>query len=284
MVLLIYFGAVLIAVAVLCRAAVIVPTVHYGVVLRFKKRTGRVLDEGLHFVLPFIDSVELFAYEVVTASIEESFFSKDNLQVIIKGAVQWRPDQKLYDVFIERSESTISEGLTAAIKSELGIIAGTKPAAAFIKSREAISDLINCILRMNEPFHVIHQLPPPKRLKFYEENGINIRAHLREEHRLTDDRSQVEAAYGIDVMEFALADVDFTPETKKQLELKKQTEAKLKADELESKTKEKLIVKYKALGLDPQAANNAAEVTMDQAKRSIISVEGLDKLLPFRNN
>lgn len=278
---LVWGGSVIVLAVLLLRGAIVIPTVNYGVVLRFKKRTGRVLDEGLNFILPFVDSAELFKYEIVTTPIEESFFSRDNLQIIIKGSVQWSPDKKLLkSVFIERSEEAIKEGLVAAIKSELGIIAGTKPGSAFIKSREAISLLINSVLRMQTPPHLdpLLGIELSKRLKYYEDHSIGVRFHLREEHRMTEDRSDLEERYGIDVLEFALADVDFSPETKKQMELAKQTEAKLKADELEAKKKIDLVDRFKTMGLDPQAANNAAEVLMDQADRRIFSLEGLDKL------
>ena len=135
-------GLLVMAAVLTLRGLVIVPTVHYGLVTRFKKRTGQILKEGLHIVIPFIDSVELFKYEMVTSQINESFFSKDNLKVVVQGSVQWCPDQKLLDSkFIEMSEETIQKGLIDAIKSELGIIAGTKKGEAFISSREAISHL-----------------------------------------------------------------------------------------------------------------------------------------------
>src|SRR3989344_4542240 len=249
-------GMVLIAYALVRRSVVIIPTVHCGIVSRFKKRTGRVLGEGLRFVWPFVDSVDLFKLEVVTSDVAESFFSSDQLEVIIKGKVQWRPDKRLVSSkFVEMSEDTITKGLIGAIKAELGIIAGQKEAEAFIGSREAVGLLINCVLRMEEPFHIIHAALPSTRLDFYVQNGNNVRDHLRDEHKLVNNRSDIEAGYGIDILKFELEDVDFSPATKK------------------------------VMGLDPQAAVNAAELALEESRttRQIFSVEGLDKLKGLLN-
>lgn len=262
-------------------AIIIVPTTHYGLVLRFKKRTGRVIYEGLNFIIPYIDSVELFKEEVVTTPVEESFFSKDNLQVIIKGSVRWKVDVNLLnDVFVTMPENTITTGLVDTIKSELGIIAGTQKGDAFIKSREAIENLINCVLRMKDPFHVMQGLKPAERLKHYEEQFASVRDHLRKEHLLNDDRSDVEERYGIDIVGFSLADVDFSPETKKSLEKKKQTEAELKAQELQFKKKVEMAKTLKEeIGLDPQPAINSAEVTIKQAEKKVFSIEGAEPII-----
>ncbi|KKU92086.1 MAG: hypothetical protein UY24_C0043G0011 [Parcubacteria group bacterium GW2011_GWA1_48_11b] len=274
-------GMVLIAYALVRRSIVIVSTVHCGIVSRFKKRTGRVLDEGLRFVWPFVDSVDLFKLEVVTSDVAESFFSSDQLEVIIKGKVQWRPDKRLVSSkFVEMSEDTITKGLIGAIKAELGIIAGQKEAEAFIGSREAVGLLINCVLRMEEPFHIIHAALPSTRLDFYVQNGNNVRDHLRDEHKLVNNRSDIEAGYGIDILKFELEDVDFSPATKKVMESKKQVVEKLKANQLALDKKMQMIEDFKAKGLDPQAAVNAAELALEESRttRQIFSVEGLDKL------
>ena len=279
-------GMVLIAYALVRRSIVIVSTVHCGIVSRFKKRTGRVLDEGLRFVWPFVDSVDLFKLEVVTSDVAESFFSSDQLEVIIKGKVQWRPDKRLVSSkFVEMSEDTITKGLIGAIKAELGIIAGQKEAEAFIGSREAVGLLINCVLRMEEPFHIIHAALPSTRLDFYVQNGNNVRDHLRDEHKLVNNRSDIEAGYGIDILKFELEDVDFSPATKKVMESKKQVVEKLKANQLALDKKMQMIEDFKAKGLDPQAAVNAAELALEESRttRQIFSVEGLDKLKGLLN-
>ena len=271
---------VVIATVLVLRAAVSIPTVHYGLVTRWGKRTGRVLDEGLHFVIPFIDLVELFKYHVATKPISESFLSKDRLQVMIKGSVQWRPDKSLLNrAFVEMSEDAISEGLESAIKSELGIIAGTKSGLAFIGNREAIGFLINCVLRLSVPPHVKEGLKPSERLRYYIENALNIRKHLTDEGKNTEDRSPIEARYGIDIVEFALADVDFSPKTIEALEKRKQVEGELRAQDAQFKKIAVITEELKAKGLTPQEAVNAAQAIIGNAEKKVFSVEGLDKLL-----
>jgi regulator of protease activity HflC (stomatin/prohibitin superfamily) len=278
-------ATIALAFALMRWAIVEVPTVHYGVVLFLKKRTGRELGEGWHWIIPFFNSVELFSLEVKTLPLADpvthkrvSFFSKDGREVVVEGSLQWRPDRHLLrDVFMTMDEKTIVDGLRDAVKAELGVIGGTKNAVAFIENREAINFLINCVLRLSQPPHVEKELSPVKRLAYYAKNAIEIKKRLDDEVNQADDRSHVEQLYGIDVVKFALADVDFSPETRKTMEMKKQTEEKLKADQLQHNHVVAMAERLKALGLDPDVAVNAAQVTIDQAEKKIFSVEGLGK-------
>lgn len=270
-----------IGVMVLHYGIVVVPTVHYGVVTRFKKRTGRVLDEGWHFVIPFVDAIELFSYEVVTTSIKASFLTKNNLEVVVSGSAKWRPDRALLSSrFIEMSEKTITQGFEDTIGSELGIIGGTKNADAFIRQREAISFLINCVLRLSEPPHIEAGLAPEDRLEYYVANGRAIREKLAHESLPENerDRSHVENIHGIDVVEFALANVDFNEATKKSLELKKQTQERLKAEQLEFTKTLRMMKKLKDEGIQPQEALSGAQTSLGEAKRNVFSIEGLGQL------
>ena len=74
------FGAVLLFLVILFVSLgpiVIVKTGHRGVVLRFSEVTGRVLPEGLHFVVPVVNTVKQLS--VQTQKIEDSTlaYSKD---------------------------------------------------------------------------------------------------------------------------------------------------------------------------------------------------------------
>lgn len=274
-------GLLLIIGTLIVNAIVIVPTVHFGQVLRFKRRTGRILKEGLHFVVPFIDSVELFKSELVTTDVGESFFSKDNLEIMIKGSVQWRPDEALLDsTFVEMSENTITKGLVDTIKSELGIIAGTKKGEAFIKDREAISLLINSVLRLSAPPHIAENLSPAERLQYYIDNTPVIRKRLADEPKNVNDRSDLENLYGIDIIRFSLADVDFSQTTKAALEKKKQAEAEMKAAQERFQKKKEIIEQLKSLGIDADAALDSAEVATNEAEKKIYSIPVLKKIIP----
>lgn len=274
---LITIGWIVIAVVVVLRSGmfVVVPAVHFGVVTRFGNRKfgggkkGRVLEEGLNIVWPFIDKVELISGELVTKSIEGSSFSKDTLEIIFKGSVQWRPDKELLRTkFIEMDESTVLQGINDAVNNALGILAGTKPGKVFIENRGAIADMINCMLRLGNPPHC--DLIPSKWLAYYKTHSAETRVKLGDEAGVSDDKSEIESRYGIDIVTFELSDVDFSPATKKALELKQQEAGRLQAVALTQETKLKLIKEYVDSGLDIKEATLAAEVTMTQAERIII--------------
>lgn len=163
---------------ILIRSSIIVtPTAHADVVLffkrplrkpfqRFRRKKGDkgkegdkdkkdewwVLKNGIHFIWPFVCSVRRVSLELgrTPTLIDETFFSKDSIEVRVKGSVQWIPDAShLSDVFITRSEQAITDGLVDAVKSVLGTIAGLKKARSYVESREAIELLINDALRLD---------------------------------------------------------------------------------------------------------------------------------------
>ena len=53
------------------------------------------------------------------------------------------------------------------------------------------------------------EVEPHKRVGFYRKNGTAVRAALQRETEEADDRSEIEERYGIDVVVFELADVNF---------------------------------------------------------------------------
>ncbi len=250
------------------------PTLNYGMVVRFRKRTGRVLNEGLNFIWPFIESVDLIEYKAMNLDVKTFFFSQDNLEVIINGSVRYRPDKNLVDkAFSEMTETAITKGIEDTIKQELGIIGGTKPASVFITSKEAVSHLINCVLRMEKPPHIALNLSPSKRLPHYKKEATDIRDALSIEHKNISDRSAVENRYGIDILEFSLALVDYSPKTKEALEKKKQVEAELKASKEKFDQTIKRARTIKTEELTPEQIN-AAQTSVGDAKKNVHSIEG----------
>lgn len=280
----------------------IVPPVHYGIVIRLGRRTGKILPEGLHFVMPLIDLVKIYEYKLDTKIIKLSFFSKDNLEIIIQALVQWRPDRRVktnegQNKFIENKEETIISGLGEAIKSVIGDIIGQVTALTFVNKKKAVEQYIDCLLRLPTPPHSNPRIINPalklkkflkatSRLNFYEKYSNQINDLLAREASEIDRRSEIENRYGIDIIAFDMGEVDFSIGTRKVLELKKQTEEKLKADELEEAKKVEMAKELKKLGLSPQAAVDSAEVTLDQAKKEVRSFQfdGLEKLRLFGGN
>ena len=281
--------ALLVVFVILFMGAIrVVPVVHYGVVTRFGKRTGRVLNEGLNFVVPLIDFAELYEYKLDTKIINFGFFSKDNVEVIIRALVQWRPDWRITtedgkNKFIENGEEAVLQGIDEAIKSVVGAVIGELAALTFINKKKVVEKYLNGILRLSIPPHANPSMIKPElgteaiaimaeRLKFYQKFSREIDYLLKEEG-VINKYSELEERYGIDIIAFTMSDVDFNESMRKALELKGQTKAKLEADELKKRKKVKMAETFQGLGLSPQSAINAAEVTMGQAQKDIKSFE-----------
>lgn len=278
-------------------AYAVVPKAHYGVRLILGRRISKmskvarfffgkgVRDEGFCFKIPFLEEIEIFSYELQTTPIKVKVFSKDRLEITVEGSVQHRPDRALVEkIYAEMSEEAIRIGLVDAVESELGKIAGSKDGDVFIQSREELENLINCVLRLNIPPH--HgpsdystqgdlsdngEIPPEKRIEFYKQNRKKIRETLGGETKEVSLRSTIEERYGFDIVTFALSKVDFSSETKKALEEKRQAKAHTEA------AQEKIIMMgmLQKQGLSPEEANNASDVALKQATRLIYSLEGL---------
>lgn len=275
---------------------VIIPAYHFGVVERFGKRTGRILYEGLSMKWPFIDQVELVSLKPEPLSITVGFITEDNLKLICSGSLQYRPDSTIADaegrnVFVTMSdedkdeEKMITIGLTDAVKSKLGALGGVKDSKDFRRNRQAISDLINCTFRLGKSPHLNHdssscgvsgcafarEIDAEYLLDFYKSHWRMVKPILDGEKQNQIDYSPIERRYGIDIELFALANIDFSPETEKAFEKEKQAEARAKA----FNTKLKMAKKAKKMGASAQEALNAADVSLDPSvKKEIVSVEG----------
>lgn len=250
-----------------------IPAYHFGVVERFGKRTGGILREGLKLKLPFIDQVELISLELETIPISVEFTTKDKLKLVCSGSLQYRPDPEIKkgrNIFVEMSEKTITVGIIDMVKSKLGSLGGVKESNDFIENRAAIADLINCSLRLKKAPHLDSGVNIKKVIDFYKTNWQQVKKILNGEKARVKNRSSIEERYGIDIEQFALASIVFTPETEKSFEKEKQAEARARAFD----KKMEMAKKAKELGASAQEALNAADVSLDSAKKEVISVEG----------
>lgn len=297
-------GAALIVLSIAARlvieAAVVVPKVHYGVVLRWgQKRTGRIIldTDGLCWVWPFIDKVEFFNYQQDPKLIDFGFFSKDRLEIIGKALVQWRPDWKSKTLegnnkFMENKKETIESGISETIKSVIGNIIGSLEALKFIEMKSAVERYISCILQLEVPPHVCPRevsdkcslgseeiMGVEKRLEFYKEHSGEINKKLREANA-RDSHSETEKRYGIDIILFNIGKVDFSDKTKASLERQKQAEADMAGARERRKGVSEAIHEFSIASpeLDPETTLNAALVVTSQAKKDIHSVEGFKNL------
>lgn len=288
-------GAAILGVAAAASVKRVDP-VHRGVLVRLDKRhEDRVYGEGWHGfwdgVMPFIDRIAVEPVTLQPMTITTKVLSKDNLQLTVGGSVQFRVD----DVYrhMEMDLKTIEVGMRDAIESELGIIAGKVNGDQFKAARREVQLLINSVLRFGAAPHCRasaadpatcdlangdQEVEPHKRISFYRKNGKVIRAALKLETENADDRSDIEARYGIDVVVFELAEVDFTPETVAALEKKRQAE--LGADAAQGAFKRQMAIFHELKEhVGPERALNEASLIVggkDRGNRRIISVEGFE--------
>lgn len=272
---------------------VLVPAYHYGVLERFRKRTGTIYYEGIGFKLPFIDKVIPVSMALTPIPIEVAFTSADKLQLGITGSLQYRPDPKGVDkdgrnLFISMSEAVIKNGIEDMLRDMLGGLGGVYNSDDFIKNRQALGDLINNILQFGIPYHFRHdvncevhgcvhkgepRIDAKDLIAFYNVHWKVLKEQHDREQEQKESPSSVERRYGIEVEVFALSNVDFSKEMKASLEAQKQADARAEA----FGRKMEMAAKAKALGASPQEALNAADVSLtpDIAKNKVVvSVEG----------
>lgn len=104
---------------------VIVPAGQRGVVMKYGNVQETVLDEGLHWRTPFVDTVETISVRVQKADVQAQSASKDGQLVTIQAAVNWRyMPEKVNIIYqsvggIETFSSTVLMPVTQeAIKSQ----------------------------------------------------------------------------------------------------------------------------------------------------------------------
>jgi regulator of protease activity HflC (stomatin/prohibitin superfamily) len=176
-------GVVLISITLGVNSLVRIDTVHGGIPTRFGKRIRnkdgevRVLEEGIHLVLPLVDVLdEIFEKKLTTTEVSTKATSRDKLTIKMKGSVQYRPHN--LNVYIEMAEKTIEEGMVDTIEDEFGSICGTKDADDFYQNRAKVALLIDCMFRLERaPHHYLNEASEPmlKRIeKEFEKRPVAI--------------------------------------------------------------------------------------------------------------
>jgi prohibitin 1 len=85
-------GALLLLVALFFRPFAIVNAGERGVVMRLGRVQDGVLDEGFHFILPFVTSVKTMSVRVQRSDIKAQAASKDLQDVTTELALNWHID------------------------------------------------------------------------------------------------------------------------------------------------------------------------------------------------
>lgn len=186
--------------AVFFRPFAIVNAGQRGVVMRFGKVQDRVLDEGLHPIIPAITTVKNLSVRVQKNDINAEASSKDLQNVTMDVAINWHiePD-RAHKVFqrVGDEEQIISRIITPAVSEVVKAVTAKKNAEEIITKRTELKDEIDSKL---------------------------------------DDRL---VSYGIIVDDISLVNVSFSPEFVKAIEAKQIAEQEAKRAEFETLRAEK---------------------------------------------
>jgi hypothetical protein len=236
----------------------------------------------------------------------------------LKSSVQWWPDRANLKRFIEVDDETIKTGLADAVESRLGEIAGRTLSDDFYRNREALVLVINCMLRLPNKKEFQPSLEnrkktvhlPASSASLSDENGLieidvyDLNALFKAEGEdlkemlssavAEEERSEIEKLYGIQIKAFFLDDVNFTEETRKALETKRQKSLQMQGatEVLDWKRKQaKAFTETEegGLGLDPKDAIDTVDITVEQVitekdqkprvKKKVISFGAIDKAI-----
>lgn len=304
----------LIVVVVVLSSIATTPPYHFDVLsvlgARLRGKKG-VLREGLNFIIPFISSRERISMELVKNDIKFAFTTKDGFRLQAEGVFQYRPDPDVLfpkehpdhgrNVFVTVSEETILAGVTEAVEARLGGVGGKNDHTVFIESRQALGDIVNAILRMKKPYHLMHKKGTPapivtddpnssefsfcgkndcpynepveaeQLVQFYNFHWHEIRTIREAGSGYNSTRSEIELRYGINTETFDLGNISFTEETEAALEEEKQAVARSKAAD----KRLEIAQKYRKLGLSPKDAADESDLLMDpKVTKSIVSTQG----------
>jgi len=280
-----------IIIVLILNSMVIIPTFKIGLVRTFKRipdKNPRKLEPGLRFILPFVQDVlletaggEPISTELRKMPLEVTVISKDNQKIVVGGTLFFKVDPSLVLTFAKLGKDLL-KGVVNAIESELGVIAGAQTGDDFIKERQAIQDLVNCVLRMKKPPHqrpeefqaTPEDVKPERRLKFYKHYAKPIKNQIKNEKQKKKDISTVEKRFGIDIETFELTKVSFSEEIMKAREQQEKAKLEMKAAEERQEKKIQMLEILLQKGVPVQEAVNLVESSSGAAERKIISVEG----------
>ncbi len=130
----------IIVLSVVLGAVVVVPAGHTGVVMTLGRVSDIVLQEGMHFKIPFAQQVIFINNRIVKLEVETQAFSKDLQTVSAKLAVNYRVDkgmsQTIYRNVGNAYESVI---LVPAVHEVLKAVVAEYTASTLVAARSTVS-------------------------------------------------------------------------------------------------------------------------------------------------
>jgi len=134
-----------------------IPTGQTGVVLQFGAPTGRVLDNGLHFKLPWIQTVERVNTQILMVQQDASSVSRDMQQVDAIISVNYRVRAR-YAVDVVRNIGAANverEIMIPFLQESVKAVSARYPANQLINERDRVSmEMLNQLQERVEEFGI----------------------------------------------------------------------------------------------------------------------------------
>lgn len=143
-------GGIFLILAIFFRPFTIVNAGQRGVIMKFGKVQDRVLDEGIHPILPVVTSVRTLSVRVQQNSFQSDAASKDLQKITTELAVNWHVDPiRVNKVFqqVGDQEQIITGIITPAISEVLKAATAKKTAEEIITKRTELKSEIDSNLK-----------------------------------------------------------------------------------------------------------------------------------------
>lgn len=139
---LVAIGAIALAVIIIAVSSIsIVDAGHTGVVVTFGKVNEGVLQEGLHFKIPFVQKVVMIDNRIVKLEVDTEAFSKDLQTVETTLAINYRVDtSKSYSIYKNIGANYEEILVVPAVNEVLKAIVAQYTAEESVTNRSLISD------------------------------------------------------------------------------------------------------------------------------------------------
>lgn len=145
------FGSIIfLLTAVMFRPFVVVNAGERGVVMQFGKVQDRVLDEGIHSIMPIVTSVKRLSVRVQQNSFNADAASKDLQKVTTDIAINWHIDAAQVNKVYQRigdEEQIVSRIITPAVSEVLKAATAKKTAEEIITRRTDLKAEIDNALK-----------------------------------------------------------------------------------------------------------------------------------------
>lgn len=140
---------VMLCLALLSRFFVVVPAGERGVLMRFGAVQERILEEGMHPIVPLVHSVKLLSTRVQTFNIDTEAASRDLQDVAAQVALNWHLDPQSVNQIYQRiggvSQITTSV-LRPAIEDSIKAVLANFTAEQLVTERNRVKDAIGQLL------------------------------------------------------------------------------------------------------------------------------------------